>query len=707
MTTRTGCYALLALTAIMFAGVPQAANAAEKIELLGPSCFSDAAQSVITYEVKLSQLDAAHPIKAVNFNVGWNNKKCCGTCQTDCWQIINVTPEPGWDQFGSDNQNCGDDCKCIKYSLTRALGTPGITQDAVIAKISFLVTLPVDKCCVEVIHVTAGSGASATKVAGDAGYVRDVAGGLVLGDDVTTRIDRQAPVITQCPSLTRTTDAGVCTWTPKGLCDACKPDECTDPLTKLVLPCATDNCDTCDCTLKWSYKINEGCEQSGVFTPLDPAVLAATAWPAGCTLITWKVEDCCGNFALACQTIDVQDNEDPVVVPPEQGLTVAADEHCQFVVPDVRSLFTITDNCTVDPIVTQMPPVGTVWGLGEHDITVNAVDNRGNNVTAAFIYTVEDKTPPEFTQAPTEIKVPADAGKCCAVVKWIIAADDPQCNDPVTVTCDYCSGACFPIGTTEVTCTAADKAGNVATHKFNVVVDPNWVLDVTVALKGYVNKKPFDRCVLVEVADCKNILPAQTAKGTLTFTNGVATGQLLLAVPQPCLEGTYNCARAKDYRHSLWSKTDSALAEGFISGTVFKVSFVADNALRLGNVNGDKYVDIVDWIIWQAQFLTPQVLPAEDCTDPLPDLSVAANQTADVSGDGKVSAIDYGHLYVNNFQEDAPLCCVLQAPLAADAGPRTRVAVSELKALGMEYAAGLDYNGDGYIDVADMKLAQK
>lgn len=712
MRTKMSCCALLGLTAILVAGVPQTVVAAEKLELIGPNCWTDTQNNVIVYEVKLSQIDAAHPIKAVNFNVGWNAKKCCGVCQTDCWQILEVTPAEGWDQFGSDDQQCGDDCKCIRYSLTRGLGKPGVTKDSVIATITFLVTLPFDKCCVEQIRLTAGAGASATKVAGDAGYSRDVAGGLVLGDPVETRIDRQAPVIKTCPLLVRPTNPGTCVWTANQ----------SDPALAFVFPTATDNCDAtelpdaCRCQVKWSYKINEGCDSTGDFVALDPAVLLAREFAAGCTVITWKVEDCCGNATICCQTVDVKDKEAPVIEPPEQGLKVKADEHCQYIVPDVRSFFTITDNCSVDVNVTQMPPVGTAWGLGEHDITINANDNHGNNATAAFIIEVKDETPPEFTEAPKDITVPADAGKCTAVVKWIIAADDPQCNDPVTVMCDHCSGAEFPIGTTDVTCTATDKAGNVATHAFKITVEPKWILDVTVAMKGYVNQKKFDRCILVEVADCTGTLPAQSVKGKLTFEKGVANGQLELAVPTACVEGTYYCARAKDFRHSLYSKVEldpKVAPDGFINGTVFKVAFVGADALRLGNVNGDTYIDILDWIIWQYQFLNPQPLPPEDCTDPLPDLMVAANQSADVSGDGKVTAIDYGHLYVNNFQEDAPACgpCPPSPSprlAASDAsGPRTRVAVSELKALGMGYAAAFDYNGDGYVDVADMKLAQK
>ncbi len=93
-----------------------------------------------------------------------------------------------------------------------------------------------------------------------------------------------------------------------------------------------------------------------------------------------------------------------------------------------------------------------------------------------------------------------------------------------------------------------------------------------------------------------------------------------------------------------------------------------------------------------------------------PDLCVPfppAAPYADVSGDGRVTAVDFGHLYVNNFREDDPLCCVL-APRSSDAtdgsGPLWRLTYAELRRMGMSFAIAYDYNGDGYVDVLDAGL---
>lgn len=714
MSRKSTVLGVLTLTAAMVAMTSLTASAVEKLDVLGPSCWTDPLVNMITYDVMLSQVDPAHPIKAVNMNLQWSNSQCCGLCQTDCWQLIDISPAEGWDQFGTEDCQCGDNCKCIRYSVTRALGQQ-TDKDTVIARLTFLVTLPLNKCCIEDIKIVLGAGASRTLVTGDVppGYNNVPQ----LGPGTQTRIDREAPVIKDCKTpLIRNVNNG-CAWVPDQ--NVVGND--------FQFPIATDNCDKCNCTLAWYYKINEGCGEDGNWIKLDdPAQLVNKSYPLGCTLIAWKVVDCCGLSATCCQTVDVKDTVPPEIiakpVPPsvegtgtfEDPFIIVLDaKKCSWEVPDVRNsgLFDITDNCVPDPDVTQMPPPGTIWEMTAddaeniHEINISANDSNGNNATANFWYKLVDRTPPEFTLVPKDIEVPADAGKCTALVSWVIAVDDPQCNKPVSVVCDYCSGANFKIGTTKVTCTAVDWFNNSASVSFNVTVKPKWILSVQVQMKGLVSKKSFDRCCLFELADCKGNLPAQAVKGTLTFVNGVASGDLEMPTPDPCVDipkATYDCARAKDFRHSLWSTVGSDKVG--IVGTKFSAVFLGDDALRLGNLNGDSYIDILDWVIWQFKLMNPAALPAEDCSDPLPNLAMLANQSADVTGDGKISAADYGHLYVNNYQEDDKLCCAPN-PMAGSSGPVTRVSVKALRGLGMGYGVAFDYNRDGYIDANDMVLS--
>ena len=57
-------------------------------------------------------------------------------------------------------------------------------------------------------------------------------------------------------------------------------------------------------------------------------------------------------------------------------------------------------------------------------------------------------------------------------------------DELITPSCNYSSGSVFPIGTTEVTCTATDSAGNTSSNSFNVTIEfsgiliPDWIKNV-------------------------------------------------------------------------------------------------------------------------------------------------------------------------------------------------------------------------------------
>ena len=77
-----------------------------------------------------------------------------------------------------------------------------------------------------------------------------------------------------------------------------------------------------------------------------------------------------------------------------------------------------------------------------------------------------DSTEPTLN-LPTPITVNAtDADG--ALVEFEVSATDDMDPNPA-VSCSHASGS-FPIGTTTVTCTATDEAGNTASGSFDVIV---------------------------------------------------------------------------------------------------------------------------------------------------------------------------------------------------------------------------------------------
>ncbi len=75
-----------------------------------------------------------------------------------------------------------------------------------------------------------------------------------------------------------------------------------------------------------------------------------------------------------------------------------------------------------------------------------------------------DTTPPTFTSTVVDVLAQTDG------TGIVVSFPTPLINESGTVTCDPSSGSIFFIGTTIVTCTATDSAGNPATISFDVTV---------------------------------------------------------------------------------------------------------------------------------------------------------------------------------------------------------------------------------------------
>jgi len=111
----------------------------------------------------------------------------------------------------------------------------------------------------------------------------------------------------------------------------------------------------------------------------------------------------------------------------------------------------------------------TAIGINKQGQIVGYGKKEGEGDWRIFLLTPPDTTPPTLS-VPAEIAKVA-TGSDGAVVEFandISATDDVDDNVPVQ--CSPASGSTFPIGTTTVTCTATDDAGNTASESFDVIV---------------------------------------------------------------------------------------------------------------------------------------------------------------------------------------------------------------------------------------------
>jgi hypothetical protein len=113
----------------------------------------------------------------------------------------------------------------------------------------------------------------------------------------------------------------------------------------------------------------------------------------------------------------------------------------------------------VGPTVTL--PVGT------STVTLMVANGQGESATSAVAITVRDTTPPVLA-LPSAIAVTATSS-AGANVAYHVSATDLVSGD-VPVVCTPHSEVVFPVGTTIVSCSATDAAGNVASGSFTVTV---------------------------------------------------------------------------------------------------------------------------------------------------------------------------------------------------------------------------------------------
>ncbi|HEX8355325.1 MAG TPA: PxKF domain-containing protein [Pyrinomonadaceae bacterium] len=182
---------------------------------------------------------------------------------------------------------------------------------------------------------------------------------------------------------------------------------------------------------------------------------------------TFRATDSAGNFSTAVQTITVIDATAPTVGAPAD-LTL----ECASGIPAAdASQATAADNCA-PPAVTVTETNNGGAGSAASPLVVTrtytATDAAGNSASDTQTITVADMTAPTLS-VPADIVVGNDAASCSAGVSFAVTAAD-NCG-PAGVVTSHPSGSVFPKGTTTVTATATDAAGNTTVKTFTVTVN--------------------------------------------------------------------------------------------------------------------------------------------------------------------------------------------------------------------------------------------
>ena len=198
---------------------------------------------------------------------------------------------------------------------------------------------------------------------------------------------------------------------------------------------------------------------------------SGSAFALGTTTVNCSATDVAGNSASASFTITVKDTTAPAIsaVPSNQTLeaTSAAGAIATYTKP------TATDAVSGSINVNCSPASGTTFALGTTTVNCSATDVAGNSASASFTVTVRDTTAPVLSAMPANQTLVATSASGATATYTTPTATD-KVNGSVPVTCAPASGSLFALGTTTVTCTAKDTAGNTAKGTFTITVQFSW-----------------------------------------------------------------------------------------------------------------------------------------------------------------------------------------------------------------------------------------
>jgi|GEM_PF-2929224 len=208
----------------------------------------------------------------------------------------------------------------------------------------------------------------------------------------------------------------------------------------------------------YQYSVDEG-----PWTDNGSATTLTTNLDVGNHTLVVRAVDNAGNVGAASDAgtveVDEADTTAPVITIDGDN-PLALHDGDEFTVPgataDDGSEVTVTSN-----------DVDTSHS-GTYHVDYEATDDAGNTGTATLTVNVSDADAPVIT-VPDDITVDS-ADNSGTEVDYTVTATDNE-DGEVTPICSPASGSVFPIGTTEVDCSATDSSDNTGTASFNVTVN--------------------------------------------------------------------------------------------------------------------------------------------------------------------------------------------------------------------------------------------
>ncbi|HEX8190717.1 MAG TPA: Ig-like domain-containing protein, partial [Pyrinomonadaceae bacterium] len=208
------------------------------------------------------------------------------------------------------------------------------------------------------------------------------------------------------------------------------------------------------------------------------SIPSGSAFALGTTEVTASATDPAGNTASRTFNVTVRDTTAPSINRPDDVVAEATGP------AGAAATFAAAATDLVDGAVSvsYSRAPGSAFPVGTTAVTVTAADRAGNTATSVFNVTVRDTTAPALS-CPADIVVAAAPGAPAAAVNFNLTASDTV--SAVNVTSSPASGSAFSVGTTTVSVTAKDAAGNTSTCSFDVTVKSSTTVAVAPASAQY------------------------------------------------------------------------------------------------------------------------------------------------------------------------------------------------------------------------------
>jgi len=226
------------------------------------------------------------------------------------------------------------------------------------------------------------------------------------------------------------------------------------------------------------------------YTVSTTGIPANNAFPVGTTTVHYQATDGAGNVSVIVnQHVTVIDNTPPIIKAPADAAYTCLND-VPAASPSQATRGTVLDengnplppgppidNCGI-PTVTVSESSSGAGSIASPRIitrTFTALDSHGNSASDIQRITVTDGTPPTIT-APANVSANTGPGAttCGTVVSNATLGTASASDNCAGVTVSRSpSGNTFPVGTTTVTWTATDWAGNTATANQTVTVTDN------------------------------------------------------------------------------------------------------------------------------------------------------------------------------------------------------------------------------------------